>query len=267
VFDHAIAYVPAIDTYIDGTAEYSGVHELPQMDQGVTVLHVWPEGASLRRTPVHPASANEHRRTLNVRLNADASAQISVEESVQGVEAAGYRARYRAEGTRQERVERQLRDLFPGLELATQNFEDLTDVERPVRFSYTGQAPQFALRDGNALRVMPSTIGSLSRALARTQTRRHTLDLGSTTRYAERRVITLPTGARATTVPTAGEVQSPFGVARMRVSTAGSTITIDTEFELTRDRVPASDYEAFRAWMERADRLFEQRLLVEGGAP
>ncbi len=267
VFDHAIAYVPAIDTYIDGTAEYSGVNELPQMDQGVTVLHVWPEGASLRRTPVHPAGRNVHQRTLYVQLNADASANLSVEETVQGVEAAGYRARYRAEGTRQERVERQLRDLFPGLELATQRFGDLTDVEQAVRFNYTGRAPQFALRDGNQLRVMPSTIGSLSRALARTQTRRHTLDLGSTTRYSERRVITLPTGARATTMPAAGEVRSAYGMARMRVTTAGSTITIDTEFELTRDRVPATEYEAFRAWMERADQLFEQRLLVEGGAP
>ncbi|MCA9532775.1 MAG: DUF3857 domain-containing protein [Myxococcales bacterium] len=267
VFDHAIAYVPGIDTYIDGTAEYSGVHELPQMDQGVTVLHVWPEGASLRHTPVHPPAQNLHQRNLTVRLEADASAAVSADETVRGVEAASYRARYRAEGTRQERVERQLRDLFPGLELQAHHFDDLTNVEQPVHFTYTGRAPQFALRDGNSMRVMPSTLGSLSRALARTQTRRHTLDLGSTTRYVERRVITLPPGARAATVPVAGEVQSPFGVARLRVSTAGSVITFDTEFELTRDRVPAAEYAAFRAWMERADQLFEQRLLVEGGTP
>ncbi|MCA9576969.1 MAG: DUF3857 domain-containing protein [Polyangiales bacterium] len=267
VFDHAIAYVPGLDTYIDGTAEYSGVNELPQMDQGVTVLHVWPEGASLRHTPVHPAAQNAHQRTLDVRLAADASAAITAEETVRGVDAAGYRARYRAEGTRQERIERQLRDLFPGLELSAHQFDDLDDVEHPVRFTYSGRAPQFALRDGNTLRVMPSSLGSLSRALARTQTRRHTLDLGSTTRYAERRVITLPAGARATALPTAGEVQSPFGVARMRVTNANGVVTIESEFELTRDRVPASDYAAFRAWMERADQLFEQRLLVEGGTP
>jgi tetratricopeptide (TPR) repeat protein len=267
VFDHAIAYVPGLNAYIDGTAEYSGVHELPQMDQGVTVLHVWPEGASLRHTPVHPAAQNEHRRTLNVRLAADASATLSAEETVRGVEAASYRARYRAEGTRQERVERQLRDLFPGLELSSHQFDDLTDVEQPVRFTYAGDAPQFALRDGDSMRLMPSALGSLSRALARTQSRRHTLDLGSTTRYVERRVITLPPGARATTLPAPGEVQSPFGVARMRVTHAGGVVTIESEFELTRDRVPADEYAAFRAWMERADQLFEQRLLVEGGTP
>src|SRR5690606_13765893 len=42
VFDHAIAYVPGLDLYIDGTAVYSGMRELPEQDQGVTVLHVWP---------------------------------------------------------------------------------------------------------------------------------------------------------------------------------------------------------------------------------
>ena len=29
VFDHAIAYVPSLDLYLDGTAEHSGTRELP----------------------------------------------------------------------------------------------------------------------------------------------------------------------------------------------------------------------------------------------
>ena len=33
-FDHAIAYVPSLDLYLDGTAEYTGAYELPGMDAG-----------------------------------------------------------------------------------------------------------------------------------------------------------------------------------------------------------------------------------------
>ena len=33
-FNHAIAYVPEFDLYLDGTAEFSGIEELPAMDQG-----------------------------------------------------------------------------------------------------------------------------------------------------------------------------------------------------------------------------------------
>ncbi|HXU05263.1 MAG TPA: DUF3857 domain-containing protein, partial [Polyangia bacterium] len=34
VFDHAIVYIPKLDRYLDGTAEFSGLSELPSQDQG-----------------------------------------------------------------------------------------------------------------------------------------------------------------------------------------------------------------------------------------
>src|SRR4029078_8749307 len=33
-FDHAIAYVPELDLYLDGTAEFTGSSELPSLDPG-----------------------------------------------------------------------------------------------------------------------------------------------------------------------------------------------------------------------------------------
>ena len=49
IFDHAIVYVPKLDRYLDGTAEFSGVSELPAQDQGVVVLRVGPRGSVLTR--------------------------------------------------------------------------------------------------------------------------------------------------------------------------------------------------------------------------
>ncbi len=39
-FDHAIAYVPSLNLYLDGTAEHTGIYELPKMDVGAVVLQV-----------------------------------------------------------------------------------------------------------------------------------------------------------------------------------------------------------------------------------
>ncbi len=39
-FDHAIVYVPSLDIYLDGTAEYTGSTELPDMDAGALGLQV-----------------------------------------------------------------------------------------------------------------------------------------------------------------------------------------------------------------------------------
>ena len=71
VFDHAIAYVPELDLFLDGTAESSGSTELPAGDQGVTVLVVGPDGAALRRTPVLPPNRDHRERRLTVDLSSD----------------------------------------------------------------------------------------------------------------------------------------------------------------------------------------------------
>ena len=64
VFDHAIAYVPSLDLYLDGTAEHSGSSELPAQDQGVTVLVVNQGNAVLTHTPVFGPEKN--RRTSSM---------------------------------------------------------------------------------------------------------------------------------------------------------------------------------------------------------
>ncbi|MFW5738881.1 MAG: DUF3857 domain-containing protein, partial [Myxococcota bacterium] len=46
-FDHAIAYVPSLDLYLDGTAEYTGSTELPAFDRDSMALVVRPEESEL----------------------------------------------------------------------------------------------------------------------------------------------------------------------------------------------------------------------------
>ncbi|MCU0676181.1 MAG: DUF3857 domain-containing protein [Myxococcota bacterium] len=263
VFDHAIAYVPELDLYIDGTAEHSGLTELPDMDQGVTVLHVWPGGSELRRTPVLPPERNRRERTLDVRLAADGSASLSAREVITGSQAPGYRSTYQAEGTRRDRLERELRNLFAGLRLESQRFEHLDDLERPVHLQWEAEVPQLAPRDAEGLRVDPSVIGELTRSLARATQRRLPLELGTTSSYVETRTVHLPAGARARTIPEGRVAESPFGLVRLTVESDARKVELRTELELRRDRVAPNEYGAFRRWLEEADQILRQRLVVE----
>ncbi len=265
VFDHAIAYVPELDLYIDGTAEHSGITELPDMDQGVTVLHVWPTGSELRRTPVLPPAQNQRERNLDVRLARDGSATLRGNDTVTGGQAPAYRSQYQAEGTRQERLERSLRHLFPGLSLQSQRFTGLDTLEGNVRYEYTAEAPQLAQRDGEQLRAPTSVLGDLTSSFARTQTRRYPLDLGSPSSYIEERVIHMPNGMRASQSPEGGEAESPFGRLRVTVEATARQVQTRTELEIRRDRVTPEEYPAFRAWVQAADRILQQRLILEGG--
>jgi tetratricopeptide (TPR) repeat protein len=259
VFDHAISYVPELDLFLDGTAEHSGTRELPVEDQGVTVLVVGPNSAELRQTPIHPATESRRTRTLRVQLQTDGSATVDGEEIVAGAEAAGYRDHYQALGTRKERFERALGDLYPGLTLESQTFESLADIEKPVHYRYQIKVPQLATLDNGELRIAPSTMRELI-GMARMPTRRFTLDLRGNRSYREERAVQLPKGMTVSSIPPGGEASSPFGTLKLALSRQGTTITARTELDLLRDRILPADYPEFRKWVLAADELLRQRI-------
>ena len=264
VFDHAIAYVPELDLFLDGTAETNGPNDLPGMDQGVMTLLVGPETVELRQTPVLPPERERRERTLEITLEADGAAQIEGRETVTGNAAASYRSYYQAEGMQNERLQRELANLFPGLELASQRFFDLDDFRAPSRYEWQGRAPQLAQRSGTRLLVPPSTIGNLVPALARAPTRRHALELGSPRTYVEQRNVRLPAGATLEPLPSGGEVDSPFAKLTVRYERQGDVVRVRTEWIMRTDRVSVADYPAFRSFVERADALLRERITIGG---
>ena len=266
IFDHAIAYVPELDLFLDGTAEFSGVGDFPQMDQGVTVLVVGPDGAELRRSPQLPPEHDRRVRTLDVTMSADGSAHVTTEEEVHGSEATGYRSTYQAEGTRHERFERAMRTTFPGITVARESFDHLTDFEQPIGVHYTATVPSFGVRDADGLRVPGSVLDELTRTLARTESRHFALDLGGQSTYVEDRTLHAPSGYTIGAVPEGGTVDSPFGHFAIRATQSGTSVVVHTELTLAADTIPADQYAAYRAWIGRADAILRGRVVMIGGA-
>ncbi len=264
VFDHAIAYVPELDLFLDGTAEASGSRELPTMDQGVMTLLVGPDDVQLRRTPVLDAARERRERELRMSLRPDGSATISGSERVIGAGSSRYRNHYQAESTRVERLQEELAGFFPGLELESQSFADLDDYEANVAFEYQAIAPQAARRTGSELRVAPSIFGSLLTLFAPAPTRHLPMDLGSKYSYREVRVVELGEGLSVSEMPPGGAVSSPFGRLEVRYRLVEGAVRIETEMVLLRDRVEVSEYRAYRAWVQEADALVRERLVLGG---
>ncbi len=265
VFDHAIAYVPELDLYLDGTAEFTGIDELPRMDQGVTVLRVGPQSVELARTPMLPSAAARRTRQVELVLAADGSGQIEVDDVIVGVGSPSYRSRYQSEGLRRERLERSTRSLFPGIEIREFSFENLDDYNAPVRIHYTATAPTIAVRDGPSLRVAPTLLGGLTSRLASASTRRLPLELGARSSYVEDRRVRMPRGWTVGELPDGGVAESRFGRVSVEVTRDGRDVRARTEFAIEADRVAPADYAAFRRWVEAADRLLRQRILLSPG--
>ncbi|MFK8003071.1 MAG: DUF3857 domain-containing protein [Polyangiales bacterium] len=264
IFDHAIAYVPQFDLFLDGTAEMNGTTELPAMDQGTVTLLVGPESAELRATPVLPASRNVRTRELNVTLALDGSAEVRGDEQIQGTSASSYRSQYEAAGLQAERLQRELAQGFSGIELSSHRFENLDAYESSPRVHWEGRVPQFAERSGANLLVAPASMGNLTRAYTPAPTRRHTLELGPPRRHVESRSIRIPRGATVSALPSGGEARSEFGSLTISYTRQGQNIIVRCVFELATHRVSAEDYPAFRRFIQEADVLLRERISFGG---
>lgn len=262
VFDHAIAYVPELDLYLDGTAEFAGIRDLPEMDQGVQVLHVWPTGAELKTTP-YPVDHARRTRTLNIQLNTQGSAVVQAEEIIQGDQALGYRKELEADGTREDRMTKYASSLFPGAILLEHQTNDLTDYETPVRLMYTFNAPQFAQPRDRGLVFSPATLSNLS-FLTRLRERKLPLLLGAHFKYEETRHVTLPEGYRVTFTPRDDSARSAFGEYSIRYNfdAASRTMRIAFMLRLTEARIQPRDYPAFRAWISTIDGKLRENVIV-----
>ena len=72
LFNHAVAYVPELNLYLDGTAEYAALGELPPDDQGALAMTVDAEGKATRRiVPFTPPEANRVTRQVPAQLAPD----------------------------------------------------------------------------------------------------------------------------------------------------------------------------------------------------
>lgn len=265
VFDHAIAYVPELDLYLDGTAEFSGMTDFPRMDQGTTVLHVAEGFAELRQTPVLPADHDQTERTLEIRLAADGSGTISGTERVTGTETPSLRARYNAASTRRERFDAWLRNQLAGVTSTSLDVEGLTDFSEPVVLRFEARVPQIAVRDADGLRVAPSSMGELTSTLARQSERTLPIELGGRDTFTEIRRIHGPRGSQITTLPTAESVSSRFFTLTVAASRENNVAVVTTRLTFLVDRIEVADYAEFRTQTEAADRLLRQRV-VFGGA-
>jgi tetratricopeptide (TPR) repeat protein len=263
-FDHAIAYVPELDLFLDGTSERSGIDELPVMDQGALGLVVGPSTVELRHLPVRTAEQAGRRRELTVTFAPNGSVTMEGNEELMGSEAPPARHRFEAEESRARLLGVTLSGMFPGFELTSQEFSSLTDRSQPVRYTWRGTSARFGERNGASIRVTPTVISELTRSWASLPQRTHALVLGPPSHYRERRTLAL--GSLRAEVPRGGLVESPFGHLSVRYSRVGTSVVIETELVINAQRVEVSEYRAFREFSERADALLRERVVVSGVA-
>jgi tetratricopeptide (TPR) repeat protein len=263
-FDHAIAYVPSLDLYLDGTAEHTGVSELPVMDQGALALLILDGKAKLVQLPQADPMKNVIDRQLDFRLEKNGSARFTLNTEVRGHTAPGFRAHYEAESSRKDRINEALGSDFPGVEIDEKGIKmnDLSDTEVPVSMQVSGRAPRFARLEGDTL-SMPVTISTrLTPNYAALSSRQQEVSLQGFSTLRQTVKLTLPPGAEVQAAPPNTSHDSRFGSYEVKFEQQGRSVSVYSTLKVKVDRVSPQDYPAFRLFCVSADQALSHRLVV-----
>jgi tetratricopeptide (TPR) repeat protein/transglutaminase-like putative cysteine protease len=261
-FDHAIAYVPSLDIYLDGTAEYTGSTELPAMDRGALALQVNEGHAKLVHLPNPPASDSVTSRKVDVTVAADGDAQVDWQAEVTGASAGAYRQRYHSEVSRKQRLTEDLSGELGGLEIASLEAPTLDDIEKPAMLHVRAKARQLARREGDAVSIPAGPKEHFVHDFAPLSQRRLDVRLPFRSVSATDWTVHVPSSARVLRAPQPATLSGPFGSVRVTVEQPPGGVHVATIVSLDVSRVSASDYPAFRAWCESVDRALGQRIVV-----
>jgi len=260
-FDHAIAYVPKYDLYLDGTAEFSGADELPADDQDIPVLQV--NARKLARTPVLPAARNRLRSEWRVLLQPTGAAMVDEAMSVAGEAAHDWRKYYQAPGERQEKYDQQWNKRHPGARVEKLQM-GADELGKPVELRALVTVPHWARPDGEGGLAM-AALGrepDLTGSYAKLSSRKYDLVLGFPFRTEERVMVRIPDGWTVKRLPEARTVKTPFAQFDLKVQSNDGVVTVEGALQVDRHRIGVADYAAFRAFCGEVDAVVGQEVVI-----
>jgi cellulose synthase operon protein C len=266
VFDHAIVYVPALDLYLDGTAEFSGMAELPYEDQGVMALRVNPRGATWVQTPVLPSSASRASRSWMVDLDREGGARIEELVTITGQSAPEWREHYQTPGERQDRFSKVWNGRLPGAVLEALEMEGIEDRNRPVTVRSVARVPRLAEEAGAGLWHLPVAAREpeFVRSYARLSQRRHELLVAFPWQHEEVLTYRVPQGWQVAALPDARGEHTSFGSFRVEVSADddGRQVRVQSKIDVIKHRFAPAEYPSFRAFLRALDAALGQKIVL-----
>lgn len=266
-FNHAITYVPSLDLYLDGTAEFSGPDELPIGDQGATVLIVRDgEGAELRTIPVSASTDNRQIIHQVVELQEGGGAQVRHLLTVTGAHASTWRSNLQAAEHRKERLTNLWGGQHPGLEIHEVAAPALGDVLSPVQIRTAWTVPAWAQRDGDALRfVVLGHRTALLRGIAGQATRDHDLVMAAPSSEVTVLELTPPRGYTFGQIPSSRTIETKAARFNLEISVQPPRAVVRTEIEYRTHRFTPAEYGELRDFLGQVDAALEQSFELRRG--
>jgi len=269
-FNHCIAYVPAQEgieeMFLDGTARFHQLDELPASDAGAQVLVVRGDGVETRRIRFPEPQENHIRQEIRVDLTASGAPQVSLKREVRGRFDVGDRYRYSgSEEQKMEQAERFLSGLFGALEGTPKaTWSDPEDLDHPLESTFEAGVESVSRTTSKGIEL-PTTFEAMNllRGAANETTR--TSDLLFDVPWSKETVIdyVLGEGSLPQDLPPDVAVESEDASYARHVETTSNGVRITETFALKTHRIPVERYEQFRKVCREVDGAQADSIEVE----
>jgi tetratricopeptide (TPR) repeat protein len=265
VFNHAICHLPEQKLWLDGTAPFHDVTELPDQDQGTLALVIGEDGGRLVPIPTTPAERNRTEIRYQVQPAPDGSAAIRSRVAVTGSVAPALRARFAGAAARRDVFEKTMNELFPGAKVSSMDIENLEQPENPLVTRAEFRAPAVCRAEEGAIEL-PALVSSTryQKIFSPHQQRRFDLLLAPPWSVEWTVQVAFPKGFQPVGLPAPEKLETPFGSARISFERKEAAIEVRASFRLDQNRIKASDYPAFRRFLGDVDWLLGRRLAFSG---
>lgn len=269
-FNHCITYVPPgegeEELYLDGTALYNRLEELPSSDRGAEVLVVKPRDGELRKIPWNPPRDLSIVEDLQIDLHADGSATLEIRGEAVGDLGASLRSAFEIPGKRQRTLERIFGSRHAGVEILEQEFSPLGELLDPVRYRIRLSVPRLLTESPEGLSLPPPEdffqTGRLLQGLGSLQEREHDLLLGPPRLAVLTATVHLPPTLRAKSLPESLKIAERFGQIVVEVEAEENRIELHRRLELTTHRISQEEYPAFRDLANDLQRKLEENWIL-----
>jgi len=262
IFDHAVAYIPKYDLWLDGTAQYAGFHELPLDDQGAMALTVNLNGrATMRRIPVTSPMDNYTRRVVRAEIQPDGKIIFNGTAQTRGEDAPGLRKEYEVAEHQRDTMRANLAQVYPTVQIASIHVKGANDLKHDVDVNFSGSLDQFA--GSKTLALVPSWlphryVASLAPLASRTEE----LQLPAPWTTEEELHFVIPAGASFNKVPSDWSANTPFGNASINYKRQGRELVVATSVQFRKLRIAPIEYPAFRRFCQEIEKAFHEEIAV-----
>ncbi len=263
IFNHAIAYVPRLDWWLDATAVANGPLELPDGDCSGQALRIGTD-SDLETLPDPDPSRQQAEVAIDVELAADGSAHLRWSGRFAGLTAAQLRGELAAVTNKKEKMEAELAPRWPGVAVRSVTVTGIEPQADVVTIAIDAQLSQLGVRQGQRLRWAPLRPSSaLLDTWVGEETRKTPLLLPRPLGVKETLRLHLPPGVQVAELPSAASASGPSATFEMAAQHDDAMLQVACVWQVGARRVAVDKYPSLRAFFAKLDAALRGEIVLQ----